>query len=347
MDTIKEKHGYINLEYTETVIISCPKCGKKHFIKYGFFNGVQRYKCKECEHTFSNATNRMRMYSKKDSELWNNFIKMIFEQKSLRECSAKLGICLDTAFIWRHKVLYMLGKINKIRKLKGHVHMEAVTIGVNNKGNYKRNRPNYINGVNRQFRFLDADKIEIVGVKSSENEMFLVPNKIIKAKFSKRTLEKEEHYKEEVGSKITNKTYIKSYKSNMIRRIAIKHNNILPESIKIHNGYKNSELNQKFGIISPIKDILPSDEIIEKLQRSIYNYLECYRGVSTKYLQQYFNLIVKIITMNKSISGEYRKEKLVSSLLNAYKKFNDNGVFIRKSNIVNIDIFKSKLIYRD
>ncbi|MDO5852457.1 MAG: hypothetical protein Q4Q23_08215 [Methanobacteriaceae archaeon] len=342
----KENQSFTSLKYIESIITKCPKCGEKHFIKYGSFNGIQRYKCKECNHTFSKVTNSLRMYSKKDIVLWNDFIKMTFEQKPLRKCSAELGISLDTAFSWRHKVLYFLGKIKSIRKLKGYVHMEAITIGANNKGNYRKNRPNYINGVSRQFRFLKADKIEIIGVKSSENEMILIPNKIFKARFSKRTFENEEHYKEEVGAKITNKTYIKSYKSNMVRKIAIKHNNRLPDLIKIQNGYTSIDEYQKFGIYYDVKDTLANDEVIEKLSRSISKYLECYRGISTKYLQQYFNLIVPKILMNRVVSQEYVKD-VFYSYFNACKKLRDKNLFIRKRSIYNIDIFKSKLIYDD
>ncbi|WP_455798494.1 transposase-like zinc-binding domain-containing protein [Clostridium butyricum] len=35
----------------------CPYCGSKSFIKYGNYNRIQRYKCKneECKKTFSNT----------------------------------------------------------------------------------------------------------------------------------------------------------------------------------------------------------------------------------------------------------------------------------------------------
>ncbi|HCW54011.1 MAG TPA: hypothetical protein DG753_09795 [Clostridium sp.] len=349
-------------------ITECPKCKAKHFIKYGFFNGIQRYKCKECNHTFSKVTDSLCMYSKKDFKVWLKFIEMTFDQVSLRACARYLKISVDTAFTWRHKLLYALSEIDKIHKFKGYVHMEATRIGANNKGNYKKNKPNYINGSKRLFRFLDADNIEIIGVRSSENEMILVPNRILKWPYSKRTIEKEEHYKSKVGARITSKTYIKSYKSNNIIKIAVKHNNKLPEAIKIKSGYTNMKEYRKNNIYPLVKDNLHSDKLIKNLNRNINCWLECYRGVSTKYLQQYFNLIVQKNNINnsdylnnyeymsgskysgyldcddKNLSIENSNSELKNYII-IFKKLITKSKFIRKIDIFNIDIFESKLIY--
>ena len=38
--------------------MKCPKCNnKKNIIKYGFYNGVQRYKCKNCNRLFKSEKN--------------------------------------------------------------------------------------------------------------------------------------------------------------------------------------------------------------------------------------------------------------------------------------------------
>ena len=50
-------NSIIELE-NEIEIKECPYCKSNHFIKYGKFNGIQRYKCKnhKCLRTFSNRT---------------------------------------------------------------------------------------------------------------------------------------------------------------------------------------------------------------------------------------------------------------------------------------------------
>ena len=50
-------NSIIELE-NEIEIKECPYCKSNHFIKYGKFNGIQRYKCKNhnCLRTFSNRT---------------------------------------------------------------------------------------------------------------------------------------------------------------------------------------------------------------------------------------------------------------------------------------------------
>ena len=44
---------------------NCPHCHGKNFIKFGKYNGIQRYRCKTCKKTFSNTTNSIWKYSKK------------------------------------------------------------------------------------------------------------------------------------------------------------------------------------------------------------------------------------------------------------------------------------------
>ncbi|MEX0123467.1 transposase, partial [Clostridium butyricum] len=50
----------------------CPYCGSKSFVKYGKYNGIQRYQCKseDCNKTFSNTTNSVWKYLKHKPEKW-------------------------------------------------------------------------------------------------------------------------------------------------------------------------------------------------------------------------------------------------------------------------------------
>ena len=70
---LKKLEGHINSLlkkdiYKNKNIECCPICGGNKYIKHGSYKEIQRYKCKECGKTFSNATNSLWSYSKEKSE---------------------------------------------------------------------------------------------------------------------------------------------------------------------------------------------------------------------------------------------------------------------------------------
>ena len=83
----------------------CPYCKGEKVIKYGFYNGIQRYKCKneECGKTFNNDINNPFRYSKKFKKMWEKYFEVFIKGVSLRECALRMNITLVTAFFWRHK----------------------------------------------------------------------------------------------------------------------------------------------------------------------------------------------------------------------------------------------------
>ncbi|HCW52890.1 MAG TPA: hypothetical protein DG753_03935 [Clostridium sp.] len=94
--------------YKDKKFECCPHCQNTKFIKHGKYKGIQRYKCSKCNRTFSNTTNSLWYYSKKDSNIWVKYIELFLQRKTLRECAAELKINLSTAFYWRHKILNIL-----------------------------------------------------------------------------------------------------------------------------------------------------------------------------------------------------------------------------------------------
>lgn len=123
--------------YAERNVDVCPHCKSNAYIKYGKFNGIQRFKCKNCKKTFSLVTNSVWSYSKKKPSDWFRFCELILEKKVLRECAEILNINIITAFMWRHKVLDSLNKIQKEVVLAGNIHMVKTTTKENFKGSKK------------------------------------------------------------------------------------------------------------------------------------------------------------------------------------------------------------------
>jgi transposase-like protein len=89
--------------------LGCPRCESKRYYKYGIDKGCQRFKCKDCQRTFTEYTGTWLDGLQKKS-LAVDYIEMMIEGKSLDKISDKLDINKKTAFDWRHKILSSLGQ---------------------------------------------------------------------------------------------------------------------------------------------------------------------------------------------------------------------------------------------
>lgn len=146
----------------------CPCCGSVLFIKYGFFNGIQRYKCKDCNKTFSKTTDSLWYYSKKASNLWVAFIELFLQKRTLRNCAKELKISTVTAFYWRHKIMNLLNcthmrGINP-EKLKGDVFISSAA--------FQETNCNGVINFNADYYF--HEKRIFLGVAKGEDDSMVV-----------------------------------------------------------------------------------------------------------------------------------------------------------------------------
>ncbi|MGL5352933.1 MAG: transposase, partial [Clostridium sp.] len=116
------------LKNRENQINKCPHCNYTYYIKHGYYNNLQRFKCKniDCSKTFSATTKSFWSYSKKSIDLWKGFIKLMFENNTLAHCAEALHIHISTAFFWRHKILVSMNLSLKPGKLKEFIEMSKL-----------------------------------------------------------------------------------------------------------------------------------------------------------------------------------------------------------------------------
>jgi transposase-like protein len=81
----------------------CPHCENIKYVKMGKDNGVQRYKCKSCNRTFTPYTGTWMSQIHKKNKL-ADYLKLMQQGLSLDKIKVKLGINKKTAFDWRHKI---------------------------------------------------------------------------------------------------------------------------------------------------------------------------------------------------------------------------------------------------
>lgn len=190
-------------EMRRKLIKECPHCKSTNFIKYGKYNGIQRYKCKCCKRTFSLTTNSVWYYSKKKVDTWTNFIETMMEKETLRVAARQVKISLATAFFWRHKIMDAICKENQVSKLEDSVHILCKKVLENHKGS-------------RHIEKHNANYIWIVTAKGANDQIISEP-------ISKR-IWSYQAFNKIIYSKISEKAVIKGYANRYICGVAKKHN---------------------------------------------------------------------------------------------------------------------------
>lgn len=93
---------------TGRLVRNCPTCESTLIVKNGHRANLQRYKCKNCQRTFTPRSGS-RMQGIHRMKKFKACEKLMGEQYvSLKEMEKKLGISHQTAFDWRHKILWSL-----------------------------------------------------------------------------------------------------------------------------------------------------------------------------------------------------------------------------------------------
>ena len=112
------------LDYQRIKILStapiCPRCKCEYVTKAGVHDGRQVYKCKKCKYQFRETAKSL-VYHMHKYPLMLNYLKCMLEGKSLRACASEVGISLPTSFRWRHKILAA------IQGLEGGINFSGIT----------------------------------------------------------------------------------------------------------------------------------------------------------------------------------------------------------------------------
>ena len=95
----------------------------------------QRYRCKDCQKTFTDVTNTPLQWSHLPHK-WLDFIQCMIEGYSLRKASELIDVHYVTLFYWRHKILSALKQMD-FDQFSGIVEMDETYFLYSEKG--KRN----------------------------------------------------------------------------------------------------------------------------------------------------------------------------------------------------------------
>jgi len=250
----------------------CPHCDSNKIVKMGKNGNSQKFKCKECNKMYSIKTNTLFFHSNKSVDLWERYIDLMFEGKSLRNIAETLNINLKTAFYWRHKILNTLNKKSS-DKLSGIVEADEAYFQKSDKGNKKLERPARKRGgksktdTTKHKRGLSRDKVCVLCAIDRSKNVFNTP--VGYGKMSSKQV------KENLSDKIIDNTVLitdgeKSY-TTLANRVKLK---------QIKTGLTNDKVYHLQNINS--------------YHSGLKSFMRKFNGVATKYLDNYVNFFKAI-----------------------------------------------------
>lgn len=278
-----------NIPVNKVKADSCPYCSSNLLVKNGHRGEIQRYKCKVCHRTFT-ANSGTSFHGIKKIGKFEEYRKLMLENYyTIHQLSKQVGVSIQTAFDWRHKVLSGLN-VNS-SEFHGITEIDDIWFLYSQKGRkglkYARKR----GGSKRQGDNKFQVKLLVTADRESNKDFSVA--KI--GRITKSDIERK------VGGKFNETCTLVSDKHRSISAFA-KTANINHISFKSsrHSAGGEYHVQNVNNLANRIKTI-----VNHKL-----------RGVSTKYLQNYSNWFA----LQEATKTEENKDKQVRPLLEKNRK---------------------------
>lgn len=241
----------------------CPHCKSNLRIKHGKRGQLQKYKCKSCCKIYTARSGTV-SHNLHKVDKFEKYKSLMFEENylTLESISKKVGICVKTAFEWRHKLLSI--KIYEDKKFDGISEIDDVWFLYSQKGrkglDYSRKRGGSSRAGDNDFQA----KLLMATDRKSKTDLSLVRIGRLKKLDMERKL----------SGKFTKNSILVSDKHRSIASFA------KAEGLE-HVSFKASE--HTAGGQYHVQKV---NNMASRLKGIVNNSM---RGVSTKYLQNYAN----------------------------------------------------------
>ena len=267
------------LDYQRIKILStapiCPRCRCEYVTKAGVHNGRQVYKCKNCKYQFRETAKSL-VYHLHKYPLILDYLKCMLEGKSLRTCASEVGISLPTSFRWRHKILAAIQGLEGGINFSGITEADELLLQYSEKGR----RYKTIEEKEQAMKIVHPNVAVLVMTDREGNLLF------------KHTGE--------------NRVQNSQIKEELKRRVS--ENNLI--CFKPNDEFKQAVMespSKKVIVRRKTKGLaIYSVNVAEKKITNFLVWMMRFRGVATKYLQNY---LMWFVVMNK-----YLKDKVESDI---------------------------------
>ena len=264
----------LNEELKNTRPDRCPVCDSKtaRFIKKGFLRGKQRYECKCCGHKFTYDTMQITSHSHQSVESWISIIQDTFSFSSLDDSAEKIGVCHETAFNMRHKLLSYLEKMTDDGEpLDTIIEADETYVKESKKGIQVTEREPRLHGEKATKRGLSTEQYCICVATDRNNH--------IVAKCVNRAKPTGNDLIEALGMRIAPDSVILCDGASSYDKLAV-HTKCKKVELVGHESYdKVYHLNTVNSLHNRIKEMFRK-----------------YRGVASKYLNRYMALFSMMVT---------------------------------------------------
>lgn len=257
--------------------VSCPHCSSTEIRANGKHNGVQRYYCKSCSTYFRDTTGKV-SFGLKKGNLLKTYLYHMLMGLSIEKCAKQTGICVQTSFDWRHKILAAFEQ-SVPEGFHGIVESDDIFFLESDKGSRALNRPARKRGSKATKRGISNEQVAVVVTcDRSDNKELRV---VTKGRISKKDLDHVLEGKLDKAETLCTDTH-RSYTA-FAKSIALNH--------------------QKFNVSKGqrVKNKVYHVQNVNNTAKRLRQWMKPFNGVATKYLQNYMNwfMILERIKQNR------------------------------------------------
>jgi len=271
-NSTKEITGIKPLEHK----ICCPSCSSCSISGNGKFKGVQRYVCRDCNKYFRDSTGSL-TYNLKKGELLPKYLYNMLLGYSIKKCSEQTGVCVQTSFDWRHKIL---NSFNELRPTDfgGIVESDDIFFLESEKGSRSITRKSRKRGSKATKRGISNQQVSVVITQDRKQSKEMVVVK--KGRITKKSLDKV------LGGRIKEGTTLCT-DSHRSYTAFTKANGIEHQKFIANKGQR-------------VKDKIYHVQNVNNTASRLRNWMKPFNGVATKYLN-WFMILEKIKNDNQRL----------------------------------------------
>jgi transposase-like protein len=248
----------------------CGHCGSKKYSKYGVRNDLQRYKCNSCGKTFNILTGTPLSRLRKKGR-WLNYARCMSEGMTLQVSADLVGVDLTTSFRWRHTFLSNANDL-KPKRLNG------VVEAVDSYFYYSEKGSNFPSSISKEVIGKRAPKVYVLTTRDRNGNT----NEEIIGDFNVANVPNSQL------NRISPDVLLCSNKNGFYDAIS--------KQLKIvHAKLRRSEVERRK--IIHVKNAY-------KYKESLYDWMEKFKGVATKYLSNYLSWYRELDEYNMEIPPE-------------------------------------------
>ena len=254
-------------------IKECPYCKGMRVYKHGVYkNGGTRFRCQECKKSYNELTGTS-IHCIKKKDLWDSFIGLMLESRSIRYISVELGISTKTVFEWRHKVLSSFDNLYK-KEFKGIVETDSIYFRFSQKGR----KNNFVKGGLRK-RGVSSQQVNVLLTmdRYKTYDFKVVKLGKLDIKSIERVIDRSRYNKENIICSDSEWSLVSVYKDMELEHKTFK------SGLGVHNVDGVYHVNNLNNMVSRTKGWIRGN----------------FRSVSTKYLGHYLSWFTMLEVLKK------------------------------------------------